>query len=225
MDRNIVKGVSLTDGRCGQTAGQTGGRTDISVLSAAWSQVKMPFRYNSAGNVSLKKISSLRHSYDLGMKTSLCLRYVKSWVWCKAIVCAWKISYGWLSLKFYGYKKGYENEVMKQRNKQRTAKLGESYSLQLTHSRPVTHTHTHIYIYHSTTMNPCVVWILLFPPIGEPDCRDVIIRKPKEHNPRVICKYMASWSPSGFPRCDCIFLFIDCKCTFQTSYWTNAVTV
>ena len=31
---------------------------------------------------------------------------------------------------------------------------------------------------HSTTMEPCVVWEFPSPPIGDPDCRDVINEKP-----------------------------------------------
>ena len=33
-------------------------------------------------------------------------------------------------------------------------------------------------ILHSTTMEPCVVWEFPSPPIGDLDCRDVIIQKP-----------------------------------------------
>ena len=31
---------------------------------------------------------------------------------------------------------------------------------------------------HSSTMEPCVVWEFPFPPIGDPDCHDVINEKP-----------------------------------------------
>ena len=33
-------------------------------------------------------------------------------------------------------------------------------------------------VFHSTTMEPCVVWEFPSPPTGDLDCRDVIIQKP-----------------------------------------------
>ena len=81
---------------------------------------------------------------------------------------------------------------------------------------------------HSTTMEPCVVWEFPFPPIEDPDCRDVIIEKPCIVGAQPTgnyANYIASRSPRGFPDSIVIFCFRNWKCILQITSWAYTTTV
>ena len=83
-------------------------------------------------------------------------------------------------------------------------------------------------IFHSTAMEPCILWEFPSPSIWDPDCRDVIIGKlcivgaqPKGNNGNQILLR----SPQVFPNLIIIFRFTDWKCILQISSWTYTMTI
>ena len=76
-------------------------------------------------------------------------------------------------------------------------------------------------IHKNFTMEPCIVWEYLSLPIGEPDCRNIIIEKPcvegAQHTGNM--QIYSITIATGIPGLDGHISFIDWKYIVQITYW------